>query len=234
LKEKNLTFKHNLLPELGCQQITKPDGSRVYATPDGNEYVSVTTALGVFSKKGIAKWKARVGEEVANKIGRAAAEAGTAVHEIAEQYMKNDESWKDAFPIPKSRFLKIKSFLDKNVSEVYAIEHRLYSDELKSAGTTDLICNYDNKVTILDFKTSKPIDPYRKSFFQKKKEIYLLQGAAYGNMVYERYNLKPEQIVILLAVHEDDPIEIKVDISNYEQKIKNFFKFYHEGKFNGT
>ena len=44
------------------------EGKRLYETPDGLKYPSITTVLGWFSAKGIMAWRKRVGEKEANKI----------------------------------------------------------------------------------------------------------------------------------------------------------------------
>ena len=45
---------------------------RLYVTPEGKKYPSVTTVLGWDSKQGILEWRKRVGDEAANKISRQA------------------------------------------------------------------------------------------------------------------------------------------------------------------
>ena len=49
------------------------DGKRVYNTPSGDRYPSITTVIGNNAKKqaGLARWRARVGkEEAANSTSR--------------------------------------------------------------------------------------------------------------------------------------------------------------------
>lgn len=221
-KEYTHTFTHKLFPEIKLERVEE-NGKRLYLTPSGNKYPSVTTALGYLSRKKIMEWRKRVGNEEANRIGTRAANAGTAVHNIAEKFLLNDETWKDTMPIPLSRFNKIRPFLEKNVNEIYGIEHRMYSDQLCTAGTADLICSYNNIPTILDFKTS--------SRAKSEKEIlsYFMQSTAYAIMVEELYGKKIEQIVILMAVHEDDPLEFINTTKKYEILTRKFFKFYNEG-----
>ena len=67
------------------------DGRR-YVTLDGNSYPSVTTVLGIMNEDKIRAWKERVGEEKANKIGLQAANRGTAVHNIIEKYINNEDT----------------------------------------------------------------------------------------------------------------------------------------------
>ena len=52
---------------------------RLYLAPDGSKFPSVTTVLGILSEDAIRAWRARVGEDVANKIGHRASNRGSAV-----------------------------------------------------------------------------------------------------------------------------------------------------------
>ena len=65
------------------------EGKRLYATPDGNFYPSITTVIGNNAKKqaGLAKWRARVGKEKAAAISSRSAARGTAFHSITEDYL---------------------------------------------------------------------------------------------------------------------------------------------------
>ena len=73
------------------ESITSEDGSRVYVTDDGNKYPSITTVLSELSREGIAKWRAKVGAETANKISRAATTRGTKLHSLVEDHLQNKE-----------------------------------------------------------------------------------------------------------------------------------------------
>ena len=46
----------------------------------------ITTVLKILSEEGIAAWRARVGEEEANRVSRIASTRGTQVHNILENY----------------------------------------------------------------------------------------------------------------------------------------------------
>ena len=71
-----------------ARQINTPSGRR-YQTPDGNVYPSITTVLGDQPEKrrAIAEWRARVGEQEANKISQQAARRGTDLHTLMEKYI---------------------------------------------------------------------------------------------------------------------------------------------------
>jgi len=199
------------------------DGKRLYVTESGEKYPSVTTVLSYFSKKSIYRWRQRVGAEEANKVSAQASRAGTEVHNIAEMYTLGTLNQKKVNPIALSTFRTIQPYLDENVDTIYGIELQMYSDELRTAGTADLICKYNGKNTMLDFKTSKR---------PKKKEdiiTYFMQAAAYSVMVKELYDMDIEQVVILMAVHQGEPIVFVEPIDDYIKMTKKFFDLYNRG-----
>lgn len=67
------------------------DQGRKYKTPEGVNLPSITTVLSILSRDSIAKWRARVGVEEANRISTRASGRGTRVHEIVEKYIDNNE-----------------------------------------------------------------------------------------------------------------------------------------------
>ena len=80
------------------------DGKRMYLTPEGYKFPSVTTVISNNKEKmaGIAKWRARVGEEKANNISKRSTGRGTKYHSIAEDYFNNNLDLKKYknFPLP--------------------------------------------------------------------------------------------------------------------------------------
>ena len=74
------------LPQITRQTTTS---GRKYFTPEGNAYPSITTILGILKGDSIEKWRARVGAEEANRISTQAANRGTAVHKLCEDYLNN-------------------------------------------------------------------------------------------------------------------------------------------------
>ena len=53
------------LPQLAA---TNKDGVRLYETPEGNFYPSITTVLSIRKKEGLFEWRKKVGNEVANYV----------------------------------------------------------------------------------------------------------------------------------------------------------------------
>jgi hypothetical protein len=196
------TFEHVTLdlPELPAE-IVEGIG-RLYTTPEGNRYPSVTTVIGKASDKSwLDDWKARVGEEEVRKVSAQAARRGTAVHELAENYLNNDPRYtKGHMPANIATFGQIRPLLEKHVGKIYGLEVPLYSDKLRVAGRVDCLAEYNGILSIIDFKTSKR---------EKKREDisgYFTQGAFYSYMTFERTGLLPKQIVIMMMVDDGHPL----------------------------
>ena len=119
--------------DLGYETLKREDGEkRRYVTPEGVAYPSVTTVTSILNEDKIAKWRAKVGEEEANKIGHKAATRGTAVHTLVEKYLKNDPDYaEDVLPHVMQSLTNMKPILEKRMNIVYDQEVPLYSDYLK-------------------------------------------------------------------------------------------------------
>ena len=60
-------------------------GRRVYVTPNGHTYPSITSVLGSQPKPSLDAWRERVGDEEADRIMKESAKLGTAVHDLCER-----------------------------------------------------------------------------------------------------------------------------------------------------
>ena len=216
--------------DLGYKDLTAETTSsgRKYAAPNGNHYPSVTTVLSILSEEAIQAWRARVGEEEANKISHRASTRGTAVHAIIEKYIDNDENFTEGFmPNIIDNFKPVKSILDDRIGSVYAQEVALYSDHLGLAGRVDCVAEFDGKLSIIDFKTSKKL---------KKKEWiegYFIQETAYAIMWEERTGMPITQLVTIIAVDNEPAQVFKEHRDNWAPKLLETIDEYHRRKLFG-
>ena len=188
------TFIHHEYPKL--ERKTSADGSRVYATPSGRAYPSVTTVTGLHSKQGILDWRKKVGEEAANAISTRAANRGTRIHQLCEDFLLGEHVEPDIFD--QDLFKKIRTHLDR-IDNIHALESPLYSDHLEVAGTVDCIAEYDGKLAVIDFKTSSKL---------KQRDWihgYFMQTSAYAVMFEERTGIPIGKLVIIIAVDDEEP-----------------------------
>ena len=176
------------------------ENGRFYTTPSGQILPSITTVLSVKNKSGLDAWRKRVGEEEANRVMNQAALRGTAVHQLAEDYVNNESDWKKgAMPANLFTFNTIKPLLDKHLNNVWIQEAPLYSEKLSVAGRVDCIAEWDGVLSIIDYKTSKR--PKKREYV----ESYFIQEAAYAAMFLERTGVPIKQIVTVIAVDDNEP-----------------------------
>ena len=184
------------LPKV-TRETTK--SGRKYFTPEGNTYPSITTVLSILNKDKIMEWRKRIGEDEANKISQQASVRGTAVHQLAEDYINNEKNWdKGAMPSNIFSFNQIKPILDKRLNNVWYQEEFIYSDKLECAGQVDCIAEWDGELSVIDFKTSRK--PKKLEWITN----YFIQAAFYAAAFYERTGISIKQGIIVITVDGDE------------------------------
>ena len=202
---------------------------RTYVTPSGKKYPSITTVLSIRSKGFIQEWRARVGEEEANRIARHACTRGTALHNLAEQYIDGAEVDESVLmPHVKFGFNVLKPVLDQSLGRIYLQEKPLYSDHLGVAGRVDLVAEFDGKLSIVDFKTSKR----RKD--RDDIQSYFAQECAYSIMYEERTGIPITQLVTIMIVDNDPvPLVFKEHRDTWAKELITIIGEYNTAKMFG-
>ena len=223
-----MSFKHEPI-DLGYNDLEAVTGDkgRFYTDPEGNKYASVTTVLSILSEEAIQAWRARVGEEEANRVSRIASTRGTTVHNIIEKYVANDPDYiKDELPHNIQTFKDVQPILDECVTKVYQQEAPLYSKHLGMAGRVDLVGQWNGVNSIIDWKTSRK--------FKKKEWIssYFMQCAAYAIMWEERTGMPIKQLVVCIAGDMGPQVFIE-DRDNWTKELINTINEYKRRKLFG-
>lgn len=201
------------------------DGSRKYATPDGEKLPSVTTILDATkseeSKRTLQAWRRRVGPAKAQEISTEAANRGTRMHKWLENYIKTGATGEPGTnPYSKQSHAMAESIIQnglKKCNEYWGTEVTLYYPKIY-AGTTDLVGVHESEESILDFKqTNKP----------KKREWiddYFIQLAAYAAAHNEVYNTKIRKGVILMCSADNNFQEFIIQGSEFDKWTDAWFK----------
>jgi len=217
-------FNHVKLPQLDFDlKAETTDSGRLYATPTGEKYKSITTVLGNYNKQAIMEWRERVGAEEANKISTKAANRGTKVHKICEDYINNeinDFMMQLLMPDLKELFFKIKPIIDEKLGDVYSQEQALYSHKLKIAGRVDLIGMWNGKLSVIDFKTSN------KQKEEEDIQNYFMQCTAYALMFSELTGMWIDDIVVLIATGEGEAQLFERQIHDYQKPLMRYIDKY--------
>ena len=221
-----MKFEHNPSCFPLDSEAKMVNGKRVYATPDGVYYPSITTVIGNNAKKqaGLAKWRARVGKEKAAAISSRSASRGTKFHSITEDYLNNCldiDQYKDS-PLPVLMFEQTKKTFDR-IGNIYLQEAFLYSKHLEVAGRVDLVAKFDGELSIIDFKTSA--EPKREAYLYD----YFIQETAYACCFKELYSLTVKQLVTIVACENGETqVVIKPPKKEYLLQLIEYIDEYQQ------
>lgn len=210
---------------------TNIDESRYYEVGEDIVYPSVTSVISFVGRKKFADWRARVGNEEANRVTKQATTRGTNLHKLFEVYLENGNYQKLPeyhIPLINIMFNSAKLTLDEKIGTIYQQETPMFSDRLCLAGTVDLICEVDGELAIVDFKTSKKEKP------EEWLEDYFVQLSAYWAMFSEKTSVVPKKLVVILVTESGDvQIVERRNIMYYLKTLRNYvaqFIEYRDGR----
>lgn len=171
-----------------------------YINTRGEIVPSVTTILKVLNKESLIFWANSLGwkRKSVKKELDSVSLIGTLAHEYIEARLLNDKELKDSNYEKMTELTDIEHSILMNAIQSFNLywSHNSYKFNIISCeeqmvcdlygGTCDLVCEYDNKLVILDFKTSKAF--YWTMF---------LQLCAYAKMYEEKHSKKIEDVGVL-------------------------------------
>jgi genome maintenance exonuclease 1 len=223
-------------------------GKRFYDVEGQGVFPSVTTILSTTGdKSGLERWKKRVGETEAARIGKEATDRGSVMHKHLEIYLGQDLNQDKAQLLKTSseqasKDSEINSFNDKakdlgqdlfmkfykNDDFFPSVENTIFQekflwfnkDGLGYAGTVDNFSLLkDGAKKVIDFKTAKK--PKRDDWITD----YKLQVAAYSIAIWQRHGIKPDGGEIWIA-NEIDDVPQKFILSFEE--LRFYFELFTE------
>lgn len=206
------------LPKL--KQRNLPSG-RVYEVVGSKAvYPSITRVLAAKPKPALDAWRARVGHAEANKISARATAAGTSLHHLAEQHLKNGEL-PSVGPHVQELWRFVKPWLDEHVTRVYEQEADVFSERLGAAGRFDLLAEIDAKdLSIVDFKTSG------KPKIEKWMQDYYLQGTFYSCALYELTGRRARRIIFPVISPEGLQVFETNPMAHLDELVERIDEFY--------
>jgi hypothetical protein len=164
--------------------VVERNGQRFYKFPSVDDYYpSVTTVTGIRSRESIAKWRARVGEEEANRVSARASSRGSQFHAILEEHIKGtlDEQKYQKHPLALNMFKMARKTLGR-VDNIHALETPLYSHLFGLAGRAAMF--------------------YERTGIKVKKIVTLIATEEGSIQVFQKYNL--DDYLQLLKSYKDE------------------------------
>lgn len=210
-----------------AQQVNVAD-ERFYKSNKNPEiyYPSVTTILEAYYKGyGYYEWLKQVGFN-ADEIMKKAGEQGTNVHSMIDAYLAgapvkwlngNDEmihtldEWQ--------MFCRFIDFFETFKPEILIHEFKIVSDSLMFGGTIDLVCKINDKIWLIDFKTS--------NYIHKTHELQIAAYATAWNELNPNYYIDRTGILWLKAATRGNDKTGK-SIQGEGWQLKEFGRIYQD------
>ena len=210
-----------LIQKYNYAELKRKEGDgRLYLTPEGEALPSVTTILSKTKDRSfLKKWRAKVGEEEAEKIIRDSAKIGTALHLYIERFVNGDK-YKDLTEVGIQAEKMAQRIIDEafgDITEIWGSEVHLYNPG-KYAGTTDMVGVYKGRPTIIDFKQSNR--PKKREWVQD----YLMQLAAYAAAHNAMFDTEIEQGVVLMCSRDLTFQRFELDGEKFVRATNAFMK----------
>jgi len=174
-----------------------------YKLKDGTRVPGVTTIAGAFKGDitGLLNWANAGGLEglTLDDLYGASTTPGTLVHQMIEDHLtgkttdvsKYTEKQKS---LAESSFLNWLHWAEQNELKAILIEPNLISENMRVGGTPDLIAEMHGKITLVDWKSGKPL-AYTST---------LMQLAAYCAMYEEVHGQKIEATYVVVIPRKDE------------------------------
>ena len=174
---------------------------------------SVTTIISATQseekRQALANWKARLGDQAADRVRDIAALRGTAMHTYLEAYVRGT-GHKDLTSVGKEAEPMAKKIISEGLSgleEIWGSEVVLYYPDLY-AGATDVVGVYNGQESIIDFKQTNK--PKRREWI----DDYFIQLGAYAMAHNYVYQTKIQSGIILMC--SKDGLFQKFEVSDQE------------------
>ena len=159
---------------------------------EGVKVPSVTRVVDGCFPKDLTHWALTIGQEEYDKVINDALEIGNDTHQWIEHYI----NYGHACAEPEDYISKsVNAFLDWTTEynpEWVDAERKVYCDKYKYAGTVDAVAKINDRVCVIDFKTSK-----------KVYKPYHLQVTAYAQAIKRMDGLRRWPLGIILRLDKE-------------------------------
>ena len=195
-------------------ELIEKDNEHYYQTPSGDVFPSITTILkktmSSEKKQNLQNWQEQ--ETAAQYITEESTIVGTQTHKLIENYLNGITLTDEVRLLSVAHFNNLIPFLQK-INDIHGTELRLYSNEMKLAGTTDCIAKYDGELSIIDYKTK------RSNQQEEWMTDHFIQGTAYSQMFKELTGIEVKQVVILVSSEKNTRMEFVKRTEEYKDLL---------------
>lgn len=168
-------------------------------------YAGVTKVLDKTSDKTfLEEWRARVGEDEANRIIKESQDIGNSLDGLILESFK--EGFNEDDYLGERGFFLFKQ-LSNSLRKIkpIALQLKIWSEKYKIMGYLDCLGYYNGELSLIDFKNS------RRRKLSDHYHNYLLQCTMYCIILKVLLNIEVKQIVLLIGVRDSASPQIVIE-----------------------
>jgi len=200
---------------------------RQYLNDLGQEMPTVTTVLAQLNKPQLVAWAARLAQKGINweNVRNEASDIGTLTHTMAENFIKNqpcDFSSHPCFPKANRAYQAFQEWNRVNKVRYLGAEISLVHRGKKFGGTVDIVAEVNDKITLIDLKTSSSLN--EEYNYQVTAYKFLLENGDLTDAGLVRtFPVYQIEQAIILRVDKNSGIYEEMEIHDFETYQKIFF-----------
>src|SRR3990167_1031790 len=198
-------------------------------------YLSSTTILDVYPKGyGYIQWLKSFGVN-ADQIMKQAGEQGSKIHDAIDRFLKGEEiKWineDNEINYTVEEWIMLMRFFDfwtKYKPKVIAQEQSLLSEKLGFGGTADLVCEMNNEIWLIDYKSTNGI--------YKSHELQVASYAMLWNNTVKEHKIQKTGIMWLKALTRgEDKLKKKIQgegwiLKEFDRSYEEAYRFFEHAK----
>ena len=200
-----------------------------YGHPDNKplaKYPGVTRVLGgTKDMTGLDAWRARVGDEEADRILEESRVIGNSLDAIFNESLGVNRDSFDLEAYSGEVGYKLFKQLQPTIKRIDPIgtQLKVWNDHLKYMGYLDCLGIYNGKLTLIDCKNS------RKEKREEYLEDYWLQTAGYSIALFEMMGMRPSQVMLMVA-RRDSPFpqiivrDLKPYVLPFVRRVNQYYQ----------
>ncbi|MDX2215109.1 MAG: PD-(D/E)XK nuclease family protein [Oculatellaceae cyanobacterium bins.114] len=222
--------KPQLLPSYSAKSV-RQGGQSYFVDARGVRLPSVSTILNATkpleAREALARWRDRLGTEVAGQVTSRASRRGTQTHKYIKHYLLGEAS-----PCPdtvKPYWESVEPVL-ANIGEVRLVENAVFHYDLGYAGKVDCVASYRGVPCICDWKTADAPKGSVERLYDGPLQLAAYCGAV--NHSYAEQGIKLRHALLIVAIPDQtaevfwfEPEDLIQQWHQWQARVAEFERF---------
>jgi PD-(D/E)XK nuclease superfamily len=222
--------KPQLLPTYSAKSV-RQDGRSYFVDAQGMKLPSVSTILNATkpqeAREALARWRDRLGAEVAGQVTQKASRRGTQTHKHIKHYLLGEDQ-----PCPEAAqpyWQSVEPVLAE-IEAVQLVENAVFHYDLGYAGKVDCVASYRGVPCVCDWKTADTPKGSVERLYDGPLQLAAYCGAV--NHSYAEQGVKLSHALLVVALPDQnaevfwfEPKDLVEQWHQWQARVTEFYRF---------